>query len=122
MRLSHIPEFAVNHLFGRLLRRAIGAALLALLMLVAVYHYTVAGTLALEAEYGLLYARLIVATAYTAAASIVFIVLWMTRTKPLIQDRVAGELAGPRNMQIAMLIEAGLLGYTLARKSGDRIR
>lgn len=122
MRLSHITEFAINHLFGRLLRRAIGAALLALFTLIAVYHFTVAGMLALEAEYGVLHARLIAATAYTAAALIVLIVLWMTRTKPLIQDQAAGALMSPRNMHIAMLVEAVMLGYSLARKSGDRVR
>jgi hypothetical protein len=34
-----------------------------------------------------------------------------------------GDTAGsmsPRNMQIAMLVEALMLGYTLARKSGNK--
>jgi hypothetical protein len=121
MRLSHITELAINHLFGRLLHRAIGAALLALFTLVAGYHFTVAGMLALEAEYGLLHARLIVAGAYAAAALIALIALWMTRTKPLIQDQPTSAEVPLRHMQIAMLVEAVMLGYTLARKSGDRI-
>ena len=122
MRLNDVPEFAINLLFGRLLRRAIGAALLALFALIAVYYFTVAGTLALEAEFSVLNARLIVAAIYTAAALVVLIVLWATRTKPLITDETAAALASPRNAQMMMLIEAVMLGYSLARKPGDRVR
>jgi hypothetical protein len=119
MRLSDVSEIAVSLLFGRLLRRALGAALLVLFALIAVYHFTVAGTLALDAEVGVLYARLIVAAIYTAAALITLIVLWATRTKPLIEDQTADALMSPRNAQVAMLVEAAMLGYALARKSGD---
>lgn len=122
MRLSDVSEVAVSLLFGRLLRRALGAALLVLFALIAVYHFTIAGTLALDAEVGVLYARLIVAAIYTAAALVTLIVLWATRTKPLITDQTADALMSPRNAQIAMLIEAATLGYALARKTGDRGR
>jgi hypothetical protein len=120
MRLSDVSEVAVSLLFGRLLRRALGAALLVLFALIAVYHFTIAGTLALDAEVGVLYARLIVAAIYTAAALVTLIVLWATRTKPLITDQTADALMSPRNAQISMLIEAATLGYALARKTGDR--
>jgi hypothetical protein len=122
MRLSGVSEVAVSLLFGRLLRRALGAALLVLFALIAVYHFTIAGTLALDAEVGVLYARLIVAAIYTAAVLVTLIVLWATRTKPLITDQTADALMSPRNAQIAMLIEAATLGYALARKTGDRSR
>lgn len=121
MSFTHITEIVFDYLFGRLLRRAIVAALIALFTLIAIYHFTIAGTLALEMQYGLLYARLIVAAAYSAAALITLIVFWTMRTKPLIENQVAGALTSPRNTQIAMLIEAAILGYTLARKSGNRI-
>jgi hypothetical protein len=120
MRLSHVTEFAMNHLFSKLKRRTIVAAVLVLFTLVAVYYFTIAGTQALEAEYGLLHARLIVAAIYTAAALIALIVLWATRRKPLIKHQTADALMSPRNAPIVMLIEAAMLGYALARKSGDR--
>jgi len=120
MRLFHISEFAIDHLFSRLKRRTIGASLLVLFTVVAVYYFTIAGTQALEAEYGLLHARLIVAAIYTAAAVIALIVLWAMRRKPLIKDQTADALMSPRNAQFAMLIEAAMLGYVLARKPGDR--
>ncbi|HEY6860877.1 MAG TPA: hypothetical protein VI358_13940 [Pseudolabrys sp.] len=120
MRLSHITEFAIHHIFSRLKRRAIGATLLVLFTLIAVYQFTIAGTLGLEAEYGILYARLIVAAIYTAAALSVLIVLWATRTKPLFTAQTADTLMSPRDMQIAALIEAAMLGYAMARNSGNR--
>ncbi len=124
MRLNDIADLTLSHLFGRLLRRALGVLLLALFAAVALYHATAAGTLALAAEFGMLYAYLIVAGIYAAAALIVLTVLWSTRNKSL--DRTdreapAGALASPRNMQIAMLIEAVMLGYAMARKSGKSI-
>jgi hypothetical protein len=122
MRLSYITEFTINRLFSKLKRRTIGASVLVLFTLVAVYYFTIAGTQALEAEYGLLHARLIVAAIYSVAALIALIVLWATRRKPPIKDQTADALMSPRNAQIAMLIEAAMLGYTLARKSGDRSR
>lgn len=122
MQPNHITEFVINHLFSRLLRRAIGAALLVLFTLVAAYHFTIAGTLVLEGLYGMLDARLIIAAIYVAAASIVLIVLVATRTRPLIKDRAADAQVSPHDSQIAALVEAAMLGYAMARKSGDRIR
>jgi hypothetical protein len=122
MPLTHIPEIVFNYLFGRILRRAILAALIGLFTLIAIYHFTIAGTLTLEAQYGLLCARLIVAAAYSAAALISIIIFWTMRTKAPIQNKISAATTGPRNAQIAMLIEAGVLGYTLGRKSSNRIR
>ena len=122
MQLNHITEFVINLLFYRLLRRAIGAGLLVLFTLVAAFHFTIAGTLVLEGLYGMLYARLIIAAIYVAAASIVLVVLVATRTRPVIKDRAADAQVSPHDSQIAALVEAAMLGYAMARKSGDRIR
>jgi hypothetical protein len=122
MRLNDIADLTVNHLFGRLLRRGLAAALLALFAAIAFYYASAAGTLALSIKFGLLYAYVIMAAIYAVAAMIVLIALWATRRKPLVSAKVEGALANPRNMQIAMLIEAVMLGYSMARKSGDRIR
>jgi type VI protein secretion system component VasK len=122
MRLNHLTKFAFDYLVGRLLRRATGAALFILLSLIAIYHFTIAGTLALETEYGPLYARLIVATVYTAGALIVLIILWTMRPKPAIEDQVPSAPTSPRSAQIALLIEAILQGFTLGKKSDRRSR
>ena len=96
-------------------------ALIGVFTLAAIYHFTIVGTLALEVQYGLLYAHLIVAAAYSAAALITTIIFWAMRTKRPNENPVAAARAAPRNAQIAMLIEAGMLGYTFGRKSGRRI-
>ena len=122
MQLNHITEFVIYHLFSRLLRRTIGAAMLVLFTLAAAYHFTIAGTLVLEGLYGMLYARLIIAAIYLAAASIVLIVLMATRTRPLIRNRAADAQVSSHDTQIAALVEAAMFGYAMARKSADRIR
>jgi hypothetical protein len=121
MQLSHITGITIQVLFGKLLRRATGIALLVLFTFVAVYHFTVAGTLELEGAYGLLYARLIIAVIYLAAALIMLIVMWTTRTKPLIKNKAAAVVSS-RDVQMAALIEAAVLGYAAARKFGGRIQ
>jgi hypothetical protein len=121
-QISQIVESALRTAFGRLLRRALGAGLFVLLALTAIYNLTIASLLALEADYGLLHARLIVGAIYAAAALAVLIVLAVTRAKPLVEESAAAAPPSPRNMQIAMLIEAVMLGYTLAAKSGSHGR
>ena len=121
MQLNDLTSTTLNTLFGRLLRRALGAALLAVFVIVALYYASGAGTLALADKYGMLYAYLIMTAIYAAFALTVFIVLWATRAKRIIADKAEGALASPRNMQIAMLIEAVMLGYTMARKTGARL-
>ena len=115
MPAARIAEIVFSYLFGRALRRAMLVALIGVFTFTAIYHFTIAGTLALEAQYGLLYARLIVGAAYSAAALVTTIILWAMRTKRSNEKQVVA--AAPRNAQIAMLIEAGMLGYTFGRKS-----
>ena len=121
MPATHITKIVFNYLFGRALRRAMLVALIGVFTLTAIYHFTIVGTLALEAQYGLLYAHLIVAAAYSTATLITAIILWAMRTKRPKEKQMAAARAAPRNAQIAMLIEAGMLGYTFGRKSGHRI-
>ncbi len=122
MRLSDIAEATISQLIGRLVRRAVGFALVGLLALVTFYYISAAGLMALAINFGPLYAYLIMAGIYAAVAAIVLIVLFATRTKAVPpQEKVSNALSSPRNMQIAMLVEAVMLGYSLARKSGKPI-
>ena len=113
MELSHITEFAIKYFFGRIVRRLFGVALVVLFALIAIYHFTIAGMLALETQFVPLYARLIVAAIYTGAALIVLIVLMATRAKPPAPARKLSHTT-----QILMFIEDILLAYSSARKSG----
>lgn len=116
MRIEDVAGVAFGHIFGRILRRALLAVIIAALAVVALYFFTLAGTIALETRYGALDARVIVGVIY-AAVAIVIAIVWAA------SGRSAGSsapvLSGQRDMQIAMLVEAVMLGYALARK-GNR--
>jgi hypothetical protein len=122
MQIQDLAGAAMNRLLGRLLRRALCAALLAAFGVIAFYYASAAGTLALSVQFGVLNAYLIMAGIYAVAAIGVLIGLWATRAKSLPAPKPDSLLAQPRNMQIAMLIEAVMLGYTMARKTSDRLR
>jgi hypothetical protein len=113
MRLDQMTEIAADHLFGRLIRRALMALAFAGLGIVALYYFTAAGSIALETQYGTLSAYLVVGAIYAALAIIVAI-LWAIRGKAA--NSSAPVLSNQRDMQIAMLVEAVMLGYALARK------
>jgi nitrate reductase gamma subunit len=118
MQLEHIAQAAISHLLGRFIRRAVFALILIGCAIVALYHFTVAGLMALDAHAGVLHARLIVAGVYTVFAAISAGVVFLWR-QPL--NGSAKTLTSPREMQLIMLVEAVMLGYELARK-GVRAR
>ncbi len=115
MRLDHLASAAVDHLLGRMLKRALVAGAMAIFALVAIYHFTVAGIYALELQFGQLDARLIVGGLYTVAALIALVIFWAMRGKSVAASTpVLSNNA--REMQLVMLVEAAMLGYSLARK------
>jgi len=110
MRIDHIVTDIVHQVAGRLLRRALLAAAIGIAVLAALYNGTVAGRLALQAEYGDVYAYLIVGGIYTALV-LVGVIWWMLLGRA---QKPATPIVGqPRQLQIAMLIEAAMLGYSL---------
>lgn len=121
MRLTDIAEATVSQVAGRLMRRAVLFALLGILAIVTLYYASAAGSVALALAYGPITAYLIMAGIYALLAVAVLITIVATRSKPAaVPDSLASPLTSPRNMQIAALVEAAMLGYTLARKSGGK--
>lgn len=124
MRLTDIAEDALSHLIARYVRRAILLALTGVCAIVMLYYVSSAASLALALQYGPLHAYLVMAGVYAAAALIALAVFYATRNRALARqasmDGAAGLMSSPRNMQIAMLIEAVMLGYSLARKSSGK--
>jgi hypothetical protein len=117
MRVDHIISAAISHLMGRMMRRAVAALALAVFAVVAVYHFTVAGLIALDGHIGTLDARLVVGGIYGALALTSLIILWAMGRKPAHNVAQAmPALGSPREMQLVMLVEAVMLGYALARK------
>jgi len=117
MQLSDITAATVSAVAGRLVRRLAAATAVVLFALVALYHFTSAGLVALQMNFGLLQALLIVGAAYAAAAAVLRVTLFATRRKTPITGSAPGTLSS-RNMQITMLLEAVMLGYMLANKTG----
>lgn len=115
MQLDHIAQAAVSHLLGGLIRRAAFALILVGCAIVALYHFTVAGLIALDGQFGVLQARLIVAGVYTLFAAMAGGMLFWWR-QPARLNGSAKTLTSPREMQLIMLVEAVMLGYELARK------
>ncbi len=122
MQLSEITGAAFTAIFGRLLRRAIAAVVFLLFGLIALYYLTTAGLVALEASYGILYARLIAGAVYAVAAAVPLVVLVVGRSKTSIGAPAGDGQVSPRNLQITMLVEAVMLGYMLANKAGSHTR
>ncbi len=115
MGLEQIASTAFRKPLARMMQRAAIAALVGLFALVALYHLTVAGSVALEVRYGAIYAHLIIAGVFAAAALIAVAILlaMRTRTPPPVERIALSERAA----RIAMIVEAVLLGYAATRKS-----
>lgn len=115
MRVDQIIAIVTEHLVGRLVRRALITAVVGACAIVAFYHFTMAGTIALQGEYGELNARLVVGGIYLLLSVTSLMVLRVMRGRPA---DAAGTpaLHNAREMQLVMLVEAVMLGYALARK------
>jgi hypothetical protein len=119
MNLYNIFATAAGHLVGRFVLRTLTAIIMAAFAAVALYHFTIAGMLALATRFSDLQTQLIVAAIYAAISITGLTILWaMKRRKAKPSAPVLSER---REMQLAMLIEAAMLGFELARK-GTRSR
>jgi hypothetical protein len=117
MTLADITATAVNRIFGRLIRRAAAWFFVAVAALACLYQATVAATVALELEFGAIYAHLMIAAFYAVAAILTVAVLWMTGRKSFLAlESSAGIERIPPELQIATIVEAMLLGYAMSRR------
>ena len=114
MSLAAIAEATAGRLLGTLSRYLVFALLAGFFAIGALYHFTVAGISALEIEFGPIYARLIVAGIYAALTLASAGMLWVMARKAA-KPSPAPEPT-PRHIQLAMLIEAAILGFEVARK------
>jgi hypothetical protein len=116
MRIDHIAGLAYDRLVGRIVRRAVFMLAIALCALVAIYQFTVAGSLVVREHYGTVEAHLFVGAVYIFLGLVCTAAIWAMRRRP---SRVSAPatLTSQREMQLVMLVEAVMLGYTLARKA-----
>ena len=116
MRIEHIAGLAYDRLVGRLVRRAALTVAITLCVIVAIYQFTVAGSLVVQAHYGSVEAHLFVGAVYALLGLIGAVAIWTMRNRPT-RAATPATLAGQREMQLIMLVEAVMLGYTLARNA-----
>ena len=115
MRIDEVAGSFADQLLGRMLRRTLLALAIAAFAIVALYYFTIAGMLGLELQFGALQARLIIGAIY-AVVAVICAIVWLVLSRRPASAR-APTLSNPREMQLAMLVEAVMLGYSLARKS-----
>ena len=109
---GNVASFAYDRFLARLIWRGAVAIALGIFVIVAIYHFSVSGTLALETHYDALNAQVIMGIIYVLAAVVAAVILWATRNRPA----NGKALSTSREMQLIMLVEAVMLGYSLARK------
>ena len=125
MSLQTAMTHALQGVTGRIKRNAIGYSVCAVCAVAVVVLATGAGVLALVPLVGSVYALLIAAGVYLAV--IVATMIWLQSATPRSAARVApigavgvtADATTQRQMQfaqIAMIIEAVMLGYSLSRK------
>jgi len=118
MRLDQLVQVGIGQIVGRLVWRAVLATALTICAIVAIYHFSVSGVLALERFYTPLVVQLIVGGIYAAIGLIALIALWVQKNRTNRAVAVDKTLGSPRQLQLVMLAEAMMLGYQLARRSG----
>jgi hypothetical protein len=116
MRAEHIAGLAYDRLIGRALRRAAVVIAIAACVLVAVYQFTVAGSLAIEARYGTVDAHLFIGAIYALLGLAGAGVIRAMRGRST-RAGTPTALTHQRETQLIMLVEAVMLGYALARKA-----
>jgi type VI protein secretion system component VasK len=120
MNFNSLVAAATTRLLGRMLRRALVVVVMGVCAMIALYHFTVAGNIALTGQFGDLNARLIIGVTYAVIALISLVILWAMRSKSA-KSNDTPTLNSPYESQLVMLVEAAMLGYSLARK-GQRAR
>ena len=126
MGLQNMVAVAFNGATAKLQRNAIGYAICAVAGLGAIVMATGASILALEPHVGEVYARLIIAAVFVLV--VLSTILWLQRSRARQPFVAPVATAAPAEQvhrqaqfaQLAMIIEAVLLGYSLSRRSDRR--
>lgn len=118
MALTDIAGVAMKRMVGRLCRRAAAWLLVVIFALAAVYQATAAGSVALAMEFGVVNAHLIIAGIYAAIAAAIVVFLWTTSRRPAGRKhkRSLASAEPEHELQMATIVEAMLLGYSLSRR------
>ena len=123
MRLNDVVGMMFNGAAARLRRDALMYGTCAVCGVAALILASSASLLALEPIVGAVYARLIVGGVFVLIALIVVASVRLSQPGARHPVAAAQPQAAPRNQQfaqIAMIVEAVMLGYSLSKKSDRR--
>lgn len=124
MRLTDVVGMMFNGAAAKLRRDALVYGTCAVCGVAALILASSASLLALEPIVGAVYARLIVGGVFVLIALVVVASVRLSQPGQRQQPVAAAQMqAAPRNQQfaqIAMIIEAVMLGYSLSKKSDRR--
>ena len=97
---------------SRLRRQAISIAICVAASIGAIFYAAAAATLALEAQFGAVYGRLIIAGAFALLAiGAIVVPRLLARPESLVHRAQSEAKAMPKNDRMAMIIEAVLMGF-----------
>jgi hypothetical protein len=117
MALTDIPGAVIDHVTANLRRRVIGWLCVIIFGGMAIYEAIFVIVVALEQEWGTIVAHLIVGAFFLLAAIISLVVMWMKARRPASTFAPhVGALRPPADLQLLTIVEALLLGYSLARR------
>lgn len=123
MALVEFAASAVGRATASLRRRAIAYAAASTLFVAAILYAAAAALIALESQIGPVGARLVLAAfCLVAGGAIVTAVRRGTPLKPLAAPKTESAADRPRIPQLAMIVEAVLLGFAAARRRTPRRR
>jgi cytochrome c biogenesis protein CcdA len=107
---------------SRLRRQVISIAVCVAAAIGAIFYAASAATLALEAQVGAVYGRLIIAGAFALIALAAIAIPRWSRAESITERAQAEAKAMPKNDRLAMILEAVLLGFSAstARKPANK--
>ena len=121
MALVEFASSALSNATRNMRRRATGYLAAGILFSAAALYAAAAALIALEAAIGPVGARLVLAAlCVLAGAAILFAV--RRHAQPMHASQKANAAKGPRQLQLAMIMEALLLGFSMSRRKGARGR
>ena len=121
MSLTELAGFAFHGAVAKVRREVLAIVAAAACAVGAIYQLAAASVLALEPLTGPPVARLIVAGGFLLVGGIAIAIprLYERNRKSLVQQ-VQAEAAVPRHLQLAAILEALLLGFSLAGKPKEK--
>lgn len=124
MALVEFASSALSSATRNMRRRATGYLAAGILFSAAALYAAAAALIALEAAIGPVGARLVLAALCVLAGAVILFAVRRNAqpSRPMHATQKNDAAKGPRQLQLAMIMEALLLGFSMSRRKGARGR